>query len=113
MNHVEVADWTCVRSEDISESFSDCAVTTLATALASPNSTTSPMISLPLMVRKDSTPAHRASRPGDRTVGAGMLGRRLQYVADTTDGVDERRTARVDLLAQVADVQLDDVRLAA
>ena len=62
MNHVEVADWTCVRSEDISESFSDCAVTTLTTALASPNSTTNPMMSLPLMVRKDSTPAHRRSR---------------------------------------------------
>ena len=51
MNHVEVADWTCVRSVDISESFSDCAVTTLTTALASPNSTTNPMMSLPLMVR--------------------------------------------------------------
>ena len=46
-----VADWTCERSEDISELLSDWAVTTLTTALASPNRTTSPMISLPLMVR--------------------------------------------------------------
>ena len=46
-----LSDWTWVRSEDISELFSDWAVTTLTTTLASPNRTTSPMISLPLMVR--------------------------------------------------------------
>ena len=67
-----VADWTCALSEDISESLSEWAVTRLTTALASPNSTTSPMISLPLMVRKDRTCAHRASRPGGRTGGAGI-----------------------------------------
>src|SRR6202044_1922589 len=37
----------------------------------------------------------------------------FQHVADAADGMDERHPARVDLLAQVADVQLDDMRLAA
>src|SRR5215208_8410063 len=32
-----------------------------------------------------------------------------QHVADAADGVDEVRLDRVDLLAEVADVQLDDV----
>ena len=44
-----------VLSDDISELFSDWAVTTLTMMLASPNSTTSPTMSLPLMVRGDST----------------------------------------------------------
>src|SRR6202142_4573516 len=38
---------------------------------------------------------------------------RLQDVADAADGVDERSATRVDLLAQVADVELDHVGLAA
>src|ERR1700677_3865232 len=38
---------------------------------------------------------------------------RLQDVADAADGVDERFAARVYLLAQVADVELDHVGLAA
>ena len=69
---VVVADWTWALSEDISELLSDWAVTTLTTTLASPNRTTSPMISLPLMVRYDSTLAHRASRPWGRAARAGI-----------------------------------------
>jgi hypothetical protein len=46
----------------MSELLSDWVVTTLTTTLASPNSTTNPMMSLPLMVRNDSTAAHRRSR---------------------------------------------------
>src|SRR5262249_46093298 len=38
---------------------------------------------------------------------------RLEDVAHAADGVDHRLAAGVDLLAQVADVQLDHVRLAA
>ncbi len=49
-------------------------MTTLTTALASPNSTTSPMMSLPLMVRKDSTPAHRRSRVAVRARGIQLAG---------------------------------------
>src|SRR5216683_4024347 len=37
----------------------------------------------------------------------------LQHVADAADRVDQRLAAGVDLLAQVADVQLDDMGLAA
>src|SRR5262249_58954771 len=37
----------------------------------------------------------------------------LEDVAHAADGVDHRLAAGVDLLAQVADVQLDHVRLAA
>src|SRR5262245_42718621 len=44
------------------------------------------------------------SRPSDA--------RRLDDVAGAADGVDELRLDGVDLLAEVADVQLDDVRLA-
>ena len=46
-------------SDDISELFSDWAVTTLTMMLAAPSSTTSPTMSLPLMVRSESTAASR------------------------------------------------------
>jgi hypothetical protein len=44
----------------------------------------------------------------DRTTTRG-----LEHVPDAADGVDQRLAVRVDLLAQIADVQLDDVGLAA
>ena len=72
LSHVQVAACSCAVSEDVSELLSDWAVTRLTTALARPNSTTSPMMSLPLMVRKDSTCAHRASRPEGCVAGAGI-----------------------------------------
>ena len=51
-------------SDDISELLSDWAVITLTMMLARPNSTTSPTMSLPLMVRSDSRAASRASGRG-------------------------------------------------
>ncbi len=39
--------------------------------------------------------------------------RRFQHVTDAAHGVDHRGAVAVDLLAQVADVELDDVRVAA
>src|SRR5260370_10324257 len=75
--------------------------------------------------RGDSMPGIRAFLPGMSTGHApGGYGgwppreaaasaRRLPHVPDAAYRVDERVAARVDLLAQVADVQLDHVRLAA
>src|SRR5258707_807803 len=67
-----------------------------------------PEISLPRCV----TGSSLREGPAARIIPA-TLARRLQHVPDAADRVDERVTARVDLLAQVADVQLDNVRLAA
>jgi hypothetical protein len=69
---VAACSWSL--SDDISELLSDCAVTTLIATLARANRTTSPMMSLPLMVRKDSTLASRASatRRGRWAPGAGI-----------------------------------------
>ena len=55
-----MAACSCWLSEDISELLSDWAVITLTMTLASPNRTMSPMMSLPLMVRSDSTAASRS-----------------------------------------------------
>ena len=44
--------------------FSDWAVITLTTTLASPNRISRPTMSLPLMVRSDSVAARRVSRRG-------------------------------------------------
>ena len=52
-------------------------------------------------------PVRRPARAGGTHAGG------LQDVAGTADGVDHRLPAGVDLLAQVADVELDDVGLAA
>ena len=58
--------------------------------------------------RRGHEPARRADRPGRRRAGPGgsALG---EGVADTSDRQDERRRRRVvlDLLAQVADVDVD------
>src|SRR4051794_19512183 len=40
------------------------------------------------------------------------FGRRPERVANAADGVDQRRAELVDLLAEIADVRLDDVRVA-
>src|SRR5690349_12655957 len=72
--------------------------------LATPNRASSPRMSLPVMVRNDSS---AASRPVISSA------RWLQHIADAADRVDERYPPGVDLLAQVADVELDDVGLAA
>src|SRR5205807_10121406 len=58
----------------------------------------------------------RPGRGSPRAVGSGArtsCRRELQDVADTPHRVDQVGLPRVDLLAQVADVRLDDVRLAA
>src|SRR5450755_4244126 len=58
-------------------------------------------------------PAARAAYGRPTIAATWSPGRRLEHVANAADGVDQRLAAGVDLLAQVADVQLDDVRLAA
>jgi hypothetical protein len=58
---VSVAARSCWFSEDISEELSEWSVTTLTATLATPNSRTSPTMSLPLMVRSENKAASRAS----------------------------------------------------
>ena len=48
-----------------------------------------------------------------RRAGCGSGARAAQHVADAAHGVDQRLIARVDLAAQVGDVGLDDVAVAA
>src|SRR5882724_1763492 len=72
------------------------------------SSATRPAINLPRSV----TGSILRGDPAARIMPAALT-RRLQHVPDAADRMDERVTARVDLLAQVADVQLDSVRLAA
>ena len=67
----------------------------------SASSTTSPRVSRARRLRRG-----RAGGESHRRV-------RLEDVADAADGVDQRAAPGVDLLAQIADVELDDVRLAA
>src|SRR3984957_13364804 len=73
------------------------------------SSVSSPAISRPRSVR--GTTLIRDS--GRTLIGRAWSAGRLQDVADAADGVDERDAARVDLLAQVADVELHHVGLAA
>ena len=68
---------------------------------ASASSTTSPTVSRARSVRR----AGRAAAP--------HRGLRLEDVADPAHRVDHRGAPGVDLLPQVADVELDDMRLAA
>ena len=75
LDQVWVAACTCWFSDPLSELFSDRAVITLTMTLASPNRTSSPMMSLPLMVRSDSTAARRPSRRGSRDPGEDGDGR--------------------------------------
>src|SRR6478609_7068228 len=50
---------------------------------------------------------------GSTSAASWRSARRLEDIAHASHGVDHRLTAGVDLLAQVGDVELDDVRLAA
>src|SRR5689334_23416110 len=83
-------------------------------AQATVSSASRPAISRPRSVRR---PSHRLDRPRAGPPVPGSVptwsARRLEDVTDAADRVDQRRPAGVDLLAQVADVQLDHVRLAA
>src|SRR5713226_3859951 len=82
---------------------------------------TRPAMSLPRRVRRASQRSGgtsrwlpgRVARPAIRAPGARSSACRLQHVADAADGVDQRLTVGVDLLAQVTDVQLDHMGLAA
>src|ERR1700729_2136526 len=87
-------------------------------AHATASSATRPAISRPRSVRPASQ--WRKLRPGGVTDPAWLIparpqssAARLQHVADAAHGVNHRVPARVDLLAQVADVQLDHMGLAA
>ena len=64
---VSVAVCSCWFSEDISDWLSEWSVTTLTATLATPNSSASPMMSLPLMVRSENKAASRASPPRRRS----------------------------------------------
>src|SRR6476619_6448352 len=52
----------------------------------------------------------RGQGPAGRS---GSCGRWAQYVSSAAQGVNHRRTVGIDLLAEVGDVELDDVCLAA
>src|SRR5580700_3648624 len=71
------------------------------------SSVSSPAMSRPRSVRGTTLIRERT------LIGWAWSAGRLQDVADAADGVDERDAARVDLLAQVADVELDHVSLPA
>src|ERR1035441_3035842 len=78
------------------------------TPQASASRARSPAMSRPRRVRRASQRVVRRGPAADsprRPISA----RWLQHVADATDGVDQRLPVGVDLLAQVADVQLDDI----
>src|SRR5260370_654850 len=91
-------------------------------AQARASSATTPAISRPRSVRpasqRPNPPAWRAPVPPAASLilaasPSAYSGSRLQHVADAADGMDHRHAAAVDLLPQVADVQLHDMRLAA
>src|SRR5580693_4304956 len=71
------------------------------------SSVSSPAMSRPRSVRGTTLIRERT------LIGWAWSAGRLQDVADAADGVDQRDAARIDLLPQVADVQLDHVGLAA
>src|SRR6266498_4448415 len=54
-----------------------------------------------------------AARAATRVLPFPLAPRQAQHVADAPDGVDQRRAVAVDLAAQVADVGLDDIVVAA
>src|SRR3954471_15138992 len=54
-----------------------------------------------------------AARSRARREAIDLRSRLAQRVADAAHGVDERRSVLVELLAQVADVRLEDARVAA
>src|ERR1700727_1419996 len=87
-------------------------------AQATASRASSPAISRPRRVRR---PSQRWKEPGRGSGPEPVLAllvnrpstRGLEHVPDAADGMDQRLAGRGDLLAQVADVQLDHVGLAA
>src|SRR6476660_5391196 len=78
-------------------------------------SATTPVTRRAVRLRGPSRSPSRRRRDSSGTRPAAVTdsrARRLDDVAGAADRVDQFRLDRVDLLAQVADVELDDVRLA-
>src|ERR1700691_1242291 len=101
-------------------------------AQATASNASSPAISRPRRVRRPSqrwkglacrpgapSAPRDGPRPGSLPASSPVLlantssAHGFEHVSNAADGVDQRLAVRVDLLAQVADVQLHDVSLAA